>query len=426
MGIRDRLSHAWNAFRFGDDPYGTRYNTSLGMGSSRPNHSATRRWSSSSLSKTIFNRIATDCSMVDISHVKVGKDGTTQSVMNSKLQRIFDTEANIDQNSRDFIHEVVYSMLDEGVVALVPTDTTSNPERTDGFDVESVRVGRITQWFPKHVRVDLYNEATGVHEEVTLEKRFVVIVNNPFFEVVNDENSTLKRLIRKLELLDRRDEEISSGKFNMIIQLPYTIRNKLKKDQAQERLQELESQLGDSKYGVAYTDGTEKIVQLNRPIDNDLADQIKYLQDQFYNQLGMTANIFNGTASESEMRNYYNRAIDPIITVLIAEIRRKWLSKTARSQGQDLVFHRDPFKLVPVEQLAKIADTFTRNAILTSNEVRKIVGFGPSTEPIANQLSNKNIADANQLPPGQEGPVPDGQTLLIPPDDDSNQNGGEA
>lgn len=423
MGIKNRLSHAWNAFRLNDED--KKY-VDYGTGSSRPNHTnGKRKWSSSSLSKTVFNRIATDCSMVSLNHVKISKDGLSQENVKSGLERCLTVEANKDQNYRDFLHDLVYSMLDEGVVAVVPTETTLNPTMTGGYDVSVLRVGRITQWFPQHVRVNLYNEKRGIDEEVTLEKKLVAIIENPFYAVVNDENATLKRLIRKLELLDRRDEDIASGKFNMLIQLPYVIKGQMKREQAEERIAALEAQLSNSKYGVAYTDGTEKVTQLSRPIENDLADQIKYLQEQFYNQIGATENIFNGTAGEVETRAYYNRTIDPIIATIIAEFRRKWLTDTARTQGQEIVSHRDPFTLVPVEQLANIADTFTRNAILTSNEVRKIVGFGPSSDPLANELSNKNIAYVNQAPgdaAGGEGAIP---KLLIPGGDEDNQNGPE-
>jgi len=358
--------------------------------------------------------------MVSLNHVKIAKDGASQEVVKSGLERCLTVEANVDQNARDFIHDLVYSMLDEGVVAVVPTETKLNPTKTGGYDITSLRVGRIVQWFPKHVRVKVYNENRGMDEEITMEKKLVAIIENPFYAVVNDDNATLKRLIRKLELLDRKDEDIAGGKFNMLIQLPYVIKGSLKKAQAEERIQQLEEQLTNSKYGVAYTDGTEKIVQLNRPIDNDLADQTKYLQEQFYNQIGATENIFNGTAGEVETRAYYNRTIDPIIATIISEMRRKWLTDTARTQGQDIVAHRDPFTLVPVEQLATIADTFTRNAILTSNEVRKIIGFGPSEDPIANELSNKNIAGVNQ--PEIDGAAAASQ-LLIPGGDADNQNG---
>ena len=406
MGIVDRISHAWNAFRSNDNGDEFRKSFDYGVSSSRPNFKlAGSRWSASSLSKTVYNRIATDCSMVKIDHVKISKDGSSQVVMKSGLERCLNVEANIDQNARDFMHDLVYSMLDEGVIAVVPTETTLNPALTGGFDITTLRVGKIIQWYPKHVRVRLYNENRGVDEDITFEKKYVAIIENPFYAVINDENATLKRLIRKLELLDSRDEEIASGRFNMLIQLPYAIKGDLKRQQAEERIRELETQLGNSKYGVAYTDGTEKVVQLNRPIDNDLSDQIKYLQEQFYNQIGATENIFNGTAGEIETRSYYNRTIDPIIATIISEFRRKWLTETARTQGQELVSHRDPFTLVPVEQLANIADTFTRNAILTSNEIRKIVGFGPSNDPVANELSNKNIADVNQNS-GNELPMP--------------------
>lgn len=401
MGILDRIKHGWNAFRWYEENY-TQAESYTGPGSSRPQHkNPTRTYNQSDLSKMIFNRIATDTMMVDIQHVKVNPDGQTREIVkDSGLQNILSCEANIDQSNRQFMHDLVYSLLDEGVIAVVPVDTTLDPNETGGYSINSMRVGRITAWFPDKVRIDLYNEKSGRQEPVTMLKSTVAIIENPFYEIVNDTNSSLQRLIRKMALIDSKDELVASGKLNLLLQLPYTIKNETKQNQAAGRIKALEGQLADNKYGIGYIDGTEKVIQLNRSIDNDLLDQIKYLRDEFFNQLGLTPGVFSGTATEAEMRNYYNRSIDPILTAIIAEFRRKFLTKTARTQGYDLAFYRDPFKLVPIDQVAEIADKFTRNAILTSNEIRKIVGYGPSDQPIASVLSNKNIADANQEPIG--------------------------
>lgn len=399
MGLLDRIKSGWNAFRWGEKDY-TRY-ADLGPGSSRPNHKSTSRtYRQSDLSRMVFNRIATDVMMVDFQHVKMDSDDQPQSKMKSGLQNCLSVEANVDQSNRTFMHDLVYSMLDEGVIAVVPVDTTLNPEKTGGYEIDTMRVGKITKWFPQDVEVELYNEDLGRDERIICKKRNVAIVENPFYEIVNDQNSSLQRLIKKMALIDAKDELIAAGKMNMILHLPYTVKTQVKKDEARARIQSLEEQLESNKYGIAYADATEKITQLNRPIDNDLLDQIRYLRDEFFNQMGMTPGVFDGTANEAEMRNYYNRSVDPIIQAIIAEFRRKFLTKTARSQGQDITFYRDPFKLVPIDQVAEIADKFTRNAILSSNEVRKIVGYGPSPQPIANELSNKNIADTNQIPLG--------------------------
>lgn len=400
MGLADRIKAGWNAFRWYDR--GTRWkDTEGGIGSSRPLHKGmTRSYKTSDLSRMVFNRMATDVMMVDIQHVKMDAMGQTREIMKSGLQECLSVEANIDQSNRQFIHDLVYSMLDEGVVAVVPVDTTLNPNETGGYEINTLRVGKITQWFRHEVEVELYNEDSGRDERLRLNKSTIAIIENPFYEITNDTNSSLQRLIRKMALIDGKDEMIASGKLNMILQLPYTIKGETRRKEAEERVKQLETQMSSNAYGIAYADATEKITQLTRPVDNDLLDQIKYLRDEFFNQMGMTPGVFDGTANEAEMRNYYNRSIDPILQAIIAEFRRKFLTKTARSQGQDLTFYRDPFKLVPIDQVADIADKFTRNAILTSNEIRKIVGYGPSDQPIANELANKNIADKNQGEPG--------------------------
>jgi len=356
--------------------------------------------------------------MTSIQHVKINKENEDVTPMESTLHNCLNVEANIDQTSIAFMHDLVYSMFDEGCVAVVPVDTDINPNITGGYSIETLRVGRITQWYPKHVTVKLYNEATNSAEEVTVLKRTTAIIENPLYAVTNGPNATLSRLLRKMALLDANDEEAASGRLDMFIQLPYAVKSDLQKAQAEERIQRIEDQLKKGKRGISYTDATEKIHQLNRPIVNTLLDDIQSLNRQFYNQLGLTENVINGTASESEMRTYYTRTIDPIIENIIAEFRRKFLTKTARSQGQTLQAYRDPFKLVPVEQIIKLGDTFRRNEIASSNEVRKLVGFKPSSEPRADMLSNPNIADTKQTQPESSG-------SLTPPDSSSSQNQNE-
>lgn len=409
MGIRDRLTHAWNAFK-GSDEYSA---WDIGAGSSSPQHRViTPRLDASTYAATLFNRIAVDTAQVDIRHVKISKDSQNEYKMDSKIQYVLNTEANIDQSNREFIHDIVYSMFSEGVVAVVPVDTTLNP-KTGSFDVTTMRTGRITQWFPKHVRVELYNEKTGLKQEVTLPKRQVAIIENPLYAIINGRNSTLKRLTSKLALLDMQDELEATGKLDLIIQLPYVVKGKLKKEAADERIKSIQEQLSGSKYGIAYTDGAEKITQLNRAVTSNLLDEVKYLTTELYNQLGLTENVFNGKADEGEMRNYYARSIDPLLGRITSEFKRKFLTKTAITQGQTFVSHRDPFTLVPIDQVAEIADKFKRNEILTSNEIRPILGFGPSSDPKADEISNPNIANVNQQMYEQPGSV-------TPPDDRQN------
>lgn len=395
MGLANRIKRAWNAFNTKEQQFP--YTADIGPSSGVPMYKLNARaYHESSFANTVFNRIAIDASMVDILDVKVDKDNQNQQQQDSGLQRCLSEEANIDQTGREFIHDLVYSMFDEGVVAVVPVETRGDPTLSESYDIISMRIGKILQWYPRHVRIQLYNEETGLYEDITLPKAMVGIIENPLYEVINAQNGTLNRIVRKMAQLDQADEIASNGNLNLILQLPYIVKSDTRKKQAQERLDSLEQQLNSNKYGIGYIDGTEKITQLNRPVSNTLADEVKYLTEQFFNALGLTQNIFDGTASELEMRAYYNRTIDPIIERITAEFSRKFFSKTARSQGRKLVGYRDPFKLVPVEQLATIADTFSRNAILSPNELRKIVGYGPNSQPESDQLTNRNIAAVNQ------------------------------
>ena len=403
MSFTQDLAHSWQLWRAPGSVENVNININrneIGSGSSIPRYKPNLySYDSSSLSKTVFNRIATDAAMVPLSHSRVESTNQTHEPIKSGLQDCLSIEANIDQSAFQFMHDAIYSMLDDGIIAIVPIETDVKPNETGAFDIHSMRVGIITQYFPQHVEVQVYNEKSGNPELVVLPKRSVGIVENPFYEIINTANSTLTRLKRKMALLDKMDEEIASGAFNMIIQLPYDTKSSARKQQAQLRRTELENQLHapENKYGIGYIGATEKVIQLNRPIDNDLQEQVKYLREEFYNQLGMTENIFNGTADESEMNNYYGRAIDPILKTITTEMTRKFLTKTARTQGQIITYNRDIFKLVPVSTIAEIADTFTRNEILTPNEVRSIVGFRSAKDPKADELVNRNIAQVNQI-----------------------------
>lgn len=405
----DRLRHAWNAFRNNRDPT---MRPSVGIASSdRPDRRRRRLFADKSIVTAIENRIAIDVAAVSIQHVRTDQNGRYLETIRSGLNNILTTEANMDQTGRAFIQDLVMSMFDEGVVAVVPVDTTLNPIVTGGFDVQSARVGRITQWYPQHVVVDTYNEATGRKEEILLPKKMVLIIENPLYAVMNEPNSTLQRLIRKLNLLDSIDEQTSSGKLDLIIQLPYVVKTPQRRAQAEQRRKDIEMQLSGSKYGIAYTDGTEKITQLNRSIENNLLGQIEYLTKTLYSQLGFTEEVFTGTADEKTMLNYNNRTIEPILSAITDEIKRKWLTKTARSQQQSIMFFRDPFKLVPIEKMADIADKFTRNEILSANEMRGIVGFKPVQDPRADELRNSNLNEQ----PGQTFPMT-GDEAVLPPD----------
>lgn len=392
-----RLKHAWNAFTNNRDP--TDSNGSIGTGYYyRPDRPRFSRGNERSIVTSVYNRIALDVASINIQHCKLDDNGRFLSVIDSKLNNCLNLEANIDQTGRAFIQDVVMSMLDEGCVAIVPVDTSFNPSVTGSYDVLSMRTGKIIDWYPAHVKVRVYNERTGNKEDIVLPKSTVAIIENPLYAVVNEPSSTMQRLIRKLVLLDSIDEQSSSGKLDLIIQLPYIIKTEARRQQAEQRRKDIEMQLAGSKYGIAYTDGTERITQLNRPVENNLMKQIEYLTSMLYSQLGITQTILDGTADDKTMLNYYSRTIEPIISAIVDAMKRTFLTKTARSQKQTIMFFRDPFKLVPVNDIAEIADKFTRNEIMTSNEIRQIVGMRPSNDPKADQLVNSNIAQPNQEP----------------------------
>ena len=391
-----RLKHAWNVFRSRDptsefrDTGASYYN--------RPDRPRFTRGNERSITTSVLNRIALDASAIDILHVRLDKNGRFLEEINSGLNNCLTLSANTDQTGRAFKQDVVMSMLDEGCVAIIPTDTTMNPKVTDSYDIETMRVGKIVQWRPQHVQVRLYNEQTGKKEELWLPKKMVAIVENPLYAVMNEPNSTMQRLIHKLGLLDITDEQTASGKLDLIIQLPYVIKTDARRQQAENRRKDIEMQLAGSKYGIAYTDGTEKITQLNRSLENNLMKQVEYLTNQLYSQLGITQTILDGTADEKTMLNYYSRTIEPIVSAIADEMKRKFLTKTARTQNQSIEFFRNPFKLVPVNDIAEIADKFTRNEIMTSNEIRQIVGMKPSDDPKADELRNSNIAETKEDP----------------------------
>ena len=390
ISFASRLKHAWNAF-FNKDP--TDYYKNVGISYTyRPDRPRLTRGNERSIVTSVYNRIALDASSITIQHVRLDKNNRFLSVIDSGLNNCLTVEANIDQTGRAFIQDIVMSMLDEGCVAIVPVDTTFNPEITGSYDILSMRTGKILEWYPSHVKVRVYNEKTGNKEDIILPKSTVGIVENPLYAVINEPNSTMQRLIRKLNLLDVVDEQSSSGKLDLIIQLPYVIKSEARRQQAEKRRQDIVDQLAGSKYGIAYTDGTERITQLNRPVENNLMKQIEYLTNMLYSQLGITQSILDGTADEKTMLNYYNRTIEPILSAIVDEMKRKFLTKTARSQSQSILFFRDPFKLVPVNEISEIADKFTRNEIMTSNEIRQIVGMKPSDDPKADELRNKNLS----------------------------------
>lgn len=365
-------------------------------GSFGGNYSRNRltRGNTQSIINPLYNRIAIDCSQVSIMHVKTDDKGRYLEQMDSKLNNCLTLDPNIDQTSRAFIQDAVLSLLDKGVIAIVPVRATNDPELSEAYDVEQLRVGEITDWYPDAVRISLYNEDVGKREEIVMLKKAVAIVENPFYSVMNESNSLAQRLIRKLNLLDAVDEQSCSGKLDLIIQLPYATKTELRKQQAERRREELEKQLAGSKYGVAYADGTEKIVQLNRSVENNLLSTVEYLTSMLYSQLGMTQGILDGSADEQTLLNYHSRLIEPIISAIADEIKRKFLSKTARSQNQSIMFFRDPFKLVPVSQIAEIGDKMTRNEIMTSNEIRQVIGLQPSSDPGADELRNKNLSQS--------------------------------
>jgi hypothetical protein len=406
----DRLRHAWNAIRYGE----SQIYFDAGSGYSiRPDLYKLRLGTERSIISSIYTRIGIDVASIPIQHVRLDKDGRYLETIPSGLNNCLTLEANIDQSGRSFIQDVVMSMCDEGVVAIVPVNTTINPMITGSYDIITLRTAKILSWHPKYVRLNLYNDETGLKQEIMLPKSMVAIVENPLYAVMNEPNSTLQRLITKLNLLDVIDQQSGSGKLDLIIQLPYVVKTDARRQQAENRRADIESQLTGSKYGIAYTDGTEKITQLNRPAENNLMAQIEFLTSMLYSQLGLTKGVFDGTADEAQMLNYYNRSIEPILSAVIDGMKRVFITKTGRTQGQSIIALRDPFKLVPVSQIADIADKFTRNEILTSNELRQIVGRKPSEDPVADELRNKNL---NQ-PESQVEPKPTDN------EGETNQNG---
>ena len=387
------IKHAWGLFTNTNNknptfnPVGSSYTISP----TRPRFS---RGNERTVVTSVYNRIAIDASSIEIKHVILDDEGRFKETKKTRLNNCLTTEANIDQTARAFMLDVVISLLDEGCVAVVPVKTTINPDNTESYDIEELRTGRIVEWFPKHVMVRLYNDETGMYQDVTLPKSQVAIIENPLYTIMNEPNSTMQRLIHKLSLLDIIDEESSSGKMDLIIQLPYIIKNETKRSQAEERRKQIEDQLRGSRYGVAYIDGTEKVTQLNRSVENNILKQVEYLTNLLYSQLGLTQTIMDGTADENTMNNYYNRTVEPVVSAIVDEFHRKFLTKTARTQGQAIMFFRDPFKLMSVTSIADTADKFTRNELLSSNEFRQIIGRKPSTDPKADMLLNKNISHA--------------------------------
>ena len=393
--MRDRLQHAWNAFVYNDNTYTNPQNLG-GFSTFKPDRVHFSRGVEKSIVISVYNRLALDVASLAIKHVRLDENGRYMEEVNSGLQNCLNVEANIDQTGRAFLQDVVMSMLDEGCVAIVPVDTTVNPAVSGSYEINTLRTGKILEWYPAHVRIRVYNDKKGIHEEITLPKSSVAIIENPLYAVINEPNSTMQRLIRKLNLLDVVDEQTSSGKLDLIIQLPYVIKSEARRRQAEERRKDIEMQLSGSKYGIAYTDGTERITQLNRPAENNLMKQVEYLTGMLYSQLGLTQSIMDGSADEKTMLNYYNRTIEPIIAAIVDEMKRKFLTKTARSQRQTVMYFRDPFKLVPVNEIAEIADKFTRNEIMTSNEIRQVVGMKPSDDPSADELRNKNLNQSGE------------------------------
>lgn len=392
----ERLKHSWNAFMNKDPTEDKRYIELGPSNSRRPDMFRPTRGTEKTIVTAIYTRIAMDVAKLDVEHVKVDDNGRYVDTIKSGLNYALTTEANIDQTGRAFIQDVVMSMFDEGCVAIVPVDTTLNPLKTGSYDIQTMRVGSIVEWFPQYVKVKLYNDRTGKHEEKILPKKMVAIIENPLYSVMNEPNSVAKRLIRKLNILDAVDEQSGSGKLDLIIGLPYVIKTEARREQAERRRKDIEEQLSGSKYGIAYTDGTEHITQLNRSVENNMFNQIQYLTEMLYNQLGMTKGVFDGTATEEEMLNYHSRTIEPIVSAITEEMSRKFLTKTARSQNQTIMFFTDPFSLTPTEKLAEIADKLTRNAILSSNELRAIIGYKPVDDQRADELSNKNINQSDE------------------------------
>lgn len=389
----NRLKHAWNAFMNRAPTYRT---VDYGIGYSyRPDRPRLTRGNERSIITSVYNRIAMDAAAISVQHVRLDQNGRFLSAINSGLNNCLTLEANIDQTGRGFLQDIVMSMMDEGVVAIIPVDTTVDPRISSSYEINTMRTGKILEWYPQYVRVRVYNDRTGNKEEILLPKSQIGIVENPLFAVMNEPNSTMQRLARKLALLDAVDEQCGSGKLDLIIQLPYVIKTDARRQQAEKRRKDIEDQLAGSKYGIAYTDGTERITQLNRSLENNLMHQIEYLTSMLYSQLGITKEIMDGSADDKTMLNYYSRTIEPIISAIADEMKRKFLTKTARSQLQSIAFFRDPFKLVPVSELAEIADKFTRNEILSPNEMRQIIGLRPSSDAKADELRNRNVSEAS-------------------------------
>jgi hypothetical protein len=411
-----RLKHAWNVLVNNRDP--TLYKHSESGYFYRPDRARLTRGKERSIMASIVNRIATDAASIDIQHVRLDKEGRFSDVIESGLNECFNLQANLDQSGRDFRKDIYTSMLDEGCIAMVPVDTTLDPKTTSSYDILSMRVGKILEWFPDKVRVEVYNEKTGRKQEVVVLKKTVSIIENPFYAVMNAPNSTLQRLIRKLNLLDAIDEQSGSGKLDLIIQLPYVIKTETRRQQAEDRRKLIEDQLAGSKYGIAYTDGTERITQLNRPIENNLMKQIEYLTSMLFSQLGITQAIMDGTADDKTMVNYYSRTIEPIVSAVVDEAKRKFLTKTARSQGQTIMFFRDVFKLASLNDIAEMSDKLTRNEIMTSNEIRQKLGMKPSSDPKADQLVNSNISQ-----PDEKGNASPEVPKQIPKKEEKGQNG---
>ena len=390
MKFKDRLQHAWNAFTNRDPTESYRY-TGEYSSSYRPDRPQLSRGNERSIATSVLNRIAMDVASINVRHARIDQNERFMSYVNSGLDNCLSLEANKDQTGRAFIQDVVMSMLDEGCVAIVPVDTCINPNESNSVDITTMRVGKIKEWFPNHVLVELYNDQIGINQEIKLAKNTIGIIENPLYAVINEPNSTNKRLIRKLALLDSVDNQSSSGKLDMIIQLPYVIKTEARRREAEKRKKDLEDQLTGSKYGIGYIDGTEKVTQLNRSVENNLMAQVEYLTSMLYSQLGITTSVLDGTADEKTMLNYHNRTVEPMLLAICDEMKRKFLSKTARTQGQSVIYMRDPFKLLPLNDLAEIADKFTRNEILSANEIRQGIGMQPSKDPKADKLQNSNM-----------------------------------
>lgn len=419
----ERLQHGWNAFINNKDP--TVQTVYYGGYSYRPDRLRLTRGNERSIVNSIYNRIAEDVAQTDIRHVRTDKTGFFTEEVHSGLNNILTVEANIDQTSRNFIQDIVMSMFDEGVVAAVPVDTNFSPKEGNAYDILSMRTGKIKQWYPQHVRVEVYNDKFGRKQEIVLPKSMVAIMENPFYSIMNEPNSILQRLIRKLNLLDSIDEQASAGKLDLIIQLPYTIRSEARKKQAENRRTDIENQLRGSKYGIAYTDGTERITQLNRPVENNLLKTIEYLTETLMSQLGITNEILNGTASDETMANYYARIVEPLLSVITNEFKRKFLTKAARSKGQSVMFFHDPFRLVPAIKMADIADKFITGEILTPNEVRRAIGYRPSDNPASDELRNRHLNQPPEDFSNTEDTMALGEAAVSRYLQEENQNGQE-